>query len=169
MKRFILSLIALFFLQAPLFAGTHFAREYQIKAGYLYQFGKFIQWPNAENEPSFTIGIIGKNPFGKHFNQIKKKHVNGKPIILKKFASVSDLESCDILFIGFNDSTKVKEVLEAIKDSPTITVSEYDHFNDLGGIIELININKRVRFKINVLAAEEKNLDINSQLIQLTI
>ncbi len=162
------------------------SREYQIKAAFLYNFIRFVDWPEEKtadsNEP-IIIGIIGKNPFGNAFEPIKGKKVKDGKIVVKWFKSFEELKKsgkkgkpslnreiealreCHLLFIC--SSEKKKEIIEALKDSYVLTVGETADFLEVGGIINFIVEEKKIRFEINVTAAGKAGLKVRSKLLRL--
>jgi hypothetical protein len=148
--------------------------EYQVKAAFLYNFAKFVEWPShsfsASNAP-ITIGVLGKNPFGGELERMaKNKVLNGRPLLVESLASSTDpaLKHCQIVFIQPMDKNRISDVLTALKDKPTLTVSESDGFMQCGGMINFVMDGKKVRFEINDTAATQAGLRISSKLISLS-
>lgn len=147
--------------------------EYQVKAAFLFNFAKFVEWPAqvfpATNSP-ITIGILGKNFFdGDLKRMVQNKVANGHPILTQSLASTSDpaLKQCQIVFIQPADKGRLQESLEAIKDLPVLTVSETEGFTKMGGMINFVMEGKKVRFEINDAAASTAGLKISSKLLNL--
>jgi hypothetical protein len=153
-------------------AGVH--SEYQVKAAFLYNFAKFIEWPSntfSANNAPIIIGVLGKNPFdGELERMAKDKVLNGHPLIIQPVASSQDtaLKRCQILFIQSMDKRKTSEVLELLKGKPTLTVSETEGFIQWGGMINFVMDGKRVRFEINDTTATQAGLRISSKLLSLS-
>ena len=99
-------------------------REYNVKAAFLYNFAKFIEWPAAENRlPHIVLGVVGDNPFGPILEQaLRGKTVRRKKIQIKRFAGIRDLELCDILFVNLADKNQLEAVLSVVKETPVLTV-----------------------------------------------
>lgn len=144
--------------------------EYQVKAAFLYNFTKYVEWPqNAFGDnPTFTIGIVGKDPFGRMLEKtIEGKSADGKEIVIKRFARADDVQPCPILFVSESEKNKVGKILEQLGKSGTLTVSESDQFLQRGGIINFVIQNDRVRFEINTGAADRAGIKISSRLLSL--
>ena len=141
--------------------------EYRIKAAYLFNFAKFVEWPeNAFSDSSepITIGIIGKDPFLETLNQtITGKTVKGRKFVLRRFKKVEDLAFCHILFISASERKKISQIMQKVKGTSTLTVSEFSNFIDNGGMIRLLNKNNKVRFEIGLSAAQRADLKISSR------
>jgi len=164
------------------------SREYQIKAAFLYNFVKFVDWPKEKvsdvNEP-IVIGIIGKDPFGKAFEPIKDKKVKNRKVIIRRFKGFEELKKsaendkpklqqqnqavrrCYILYICPSEKEKLKEIVSWVRAYPVLTIAEAKGFLDVGGIINFLMEEKKVRFEINITASEQAKLKIRSQLLQL--
>ena len=144
---------------------------YEVKAAYLYNFSKFVEWPvNAfENSGSpFIIGILGNDPFDSSLELIvTNKMVNNRNIKVICSKKIKDLEKCHILFINLSEEYELAEIIEKIKNLPVLTVSETEGFAQLGGIINFVMKQNNVSFEINVNAARQAGLKINSRVLQL--
>jgi len=169
-------------------ADTAQSREYQIKAAFLYNFIKFVDWPEEKtadsNEP-ITIGIIGKDPFGDAFEPIKNKPVKGKKVIVRRFKSLEELKKsgegnksdkhpqieairkCHLLFICRSDKNNLEEIIDLVKDYSILTVADTQGFLEANGIINFVMEEKKVSFEVNVTAAKRAKLKIRSQLLRL--
>lgn len=164
------------------------SREYQVKAAFLYNFIQFVDWPEEKladsNEP-ITISIVGDDPFGDAFEPIKDKKVKGRSVVVKRFKSFEELEksieknksqsdqeietlvNCHLLFICFSERKNLEKIINAVKDRNVLTVGEMEGFLEAGGIINLFVEEKKLRFEINVAAAERAGLKIRSKLLRL--
>jgi len=158
------------------------SREYQIKAAFLFNFFKFVDWPIEKtpnsNEP-FTIGVIGKDPFGKSLEPIENKKVKGRKVVIKKIRSFQKQESserkdtikalrkCHLLFISSSKKENLTTIIEAVQDASILTVGETAGFLESGGIINFVMEDKKVRFEINNFAAKQASLKIRSRLLRL--
>ncbi len=145
--------------------------EYRVKAAYLYNFLKFVDWPpekGAEASP-YIIGVIGEDPFGKELVSIGEKTVKGRPLKIKYFKGVEDLETCHILFICASEKERIEIILKRLNDMPVLTVGDVADFAQRGGMINLVKSGKTVRFEINRDAAEKTGLKISSKLLKLAV
>ncbi len=159
-------------------------QEYQVKAAFLFNFIRFVDWPNERkndsNEPIF-MGIIGNDPFGDAFEPSKSKPVKGRKIVLNRFKNFAELEKsgelrgeieiirrCHLLFICSSEKDNTKDIIKLLDGSPVLTVGETTNLLEAGGIIRLLTEDKKVCFEINLGAAEQVNLRISSQLNQIT-
>jgi hypothetical protein len=158
-------------------------QEYQVKAAFLFNFIRFVDWPNEKpndtNEPIF-IGVIGNDSFGDAFEPAKSKPVKGRRIIINRFKSFAELEKgvesqreieifkkCHLLFISASEKDKAREIIKLLEGLPVLTVGETAGLLESGGIIRLLTEDKKVCFEVNLGAAEKVNLRISSQLLRL--
>lgn len=137
-------------------AGDRSFSEYEVKTAFLFAFVKFVEWPAEalpENMP-VTLGILGKDPFGEALESLKGKRVKGRKLLVRRFKSVQELEPCHILFVCASEKGRFKEIFAALKDLNVLTVGETKRFAQVGGIINFILQEGKIRFEINVAAAE---------------
>jgi hypothetical protein len=147
------------------------SKEYQIKAAFLYNFAKFIEWPARAHQDAtspLVIGVFGKNPFGSELEKaVKDRKINGREILVKSIQSANDSRSVHLLFVGAGEDEHLNSLREALKGTCVVTVGESDAFARQGGIILFSLEADKVRFEINMDAAEKAELKISAQLQKL--
>jgi len=152
-------------------ASAQEASEYQVKAAFLYNFAKFVEWPanvGAGSDVPLVIGVLGKDPFGREIDRaVEGKTVNGRRLMIKRFSSLEAYEYCHILFVSSSERNNLPQIIAAVRNSSVLTVSETDRFAHIGGIINFVTIENRIRFEINQAAAERAGLKISSKLLSL--
>jgi hypothetical protein len=151
-------------------AETKPSPEYIIKAAFLFNFAKFVEWPAdafKDDLSPINLCILGTDPFGPALDTLKDKTIKGRPFKTKRVNKVDDIEACHILFISASEKGNLKQILDAVRNSNTLTVSEIEGFVQMGGIINFIIVNQKVHFEINPAAAERSRLKISSQLLKL--
>jgi hypothetical protein len=143
--------------------------EYKVKAAFLFNFAKFVEWPERDHDrDSVTIGVVGLDPFGKSLDEVVRgKSVGTRRIAIRRFAGIAELEPCDILFISRSESSRLEEILKALEGTATLTVGEDDEFAIRGGIIRFFIQESKIRFEINLDAAEHEGLHVSSKLLQV--
>jgi len=143
--------------------------EYQVKAAYLLNFARFVEWPANALPPSspIVIGVVGDNPFGDALEEVLRgKFANGHPIQLRHIRwDEMQLTTCQIVFISNSDEAHLTQILRFLAGTSTLTVSDIDRFSLRGGIIEFRMVGNRVRFDINRNPASAARLIISSQLL----
>ncbi len=145
--------------------------EYQIKAAFLYNFAKFVEWPPqafADAQSPIVIGVLGKNVFDDNLEKIiHGKTVNSRPFLFKEFHAVEEATNCHILFISASQKEKLSKILEGLRGTSVLTVSETDQFIAAGGMINFVIEDKKIHFQINDEAAKKAGLKISSKLLSL--
>lgn len=144
--------------------------EYLIKAAFLYNFTRFIDWPAAaltEIAPSLRLCILGEDPFGEALDSIRGKSVKGKELVVERLSSPTNLRRCQVLFISGSERPRLPQVLGAVKDLHVLTVGEMAGFAQAGGVINFVTAENRIRLEINPEAARRAGLAISSKLLSL--
>ena len=142
--------------------------EYDVKAAYLYNFAKFVKWPPNSIDPTLDICVLGGNPFGEALqSMVSGENIGGKPAKVREIDSAHDLGGCNILFVTRGASHHVRSILASVDDKPMLTVSDIPGFSDDGGMIEFVNQSGRVRFNINLAAAQRAGLNLSSELLKV--
>jgi len=145
--------------------------EYQIKAAFLFNFAKFVEWPPkafAEAPAPIVIGILGDNPFRDDLARtIRGKAIDDHPLVIKEYRSPAEATNCHILFISASEKKRLLEILEALKGAKVLTVSETDRFTENGGMINFFLDGTKIRFQINKDAVTSAGLQISSKLMSL--
>ncbi|MGZ5050708.1 MAG: YfiR family protein [Methylobacter sp.] len=141
--------------------------EYKVKAGYLYNFTKFISWPE-DNSETFNLCIIGDDPFGDLIDSIEQRSAFGRPIKLFRFSVLSREQRCHILFVAIDirDNSLLKSML-ATPDVSTLTVGESAEFAAQGGMIGFINREGKIKLQINQKMLQLSNLKISAKLLEV--
>ena len=144
--------------------------EYRVKAAFLYNFAKFVEWPadsfKSVSDP-ITICVLG-NPFGGRLEEtVNGKRIDERPLIVREIADLAEGRGCNILFV----STQKKltyDLLSRVNGSPILTVGDCANFAARGGIIGFRLENGKIRLEINVGAADRARLRISSKLLSLS-
>jgi hypothetical protein len=163
-------LVAATLMGAPATIAAQVSQEYEIKAAYLYKFVQFVDWPaEAFPDSSSTIHIcvLGEDPFGPTLDLIRDKIVRGRKLTIRRVTQPAGGPSCNVLFISSSERKRMREVVTSLGTSSVLTVGDMDSFAELGGMINLVTERNRVRFEINVDAAEHARLKLGSQLLNL--
>jgi hypothetical protein len=167
---FRLALVAVGLALAAAPARGNAAREYQIKAVFLFNFAEFVEWPAdafADTKSPLVIGILGEDPFGQAMDEaVRGERVNNRPLVVRRYGRVEDVTTCHILFISHSERGRTNRILGELRGRSILTVSDMDQFTRQGGIIRFVTENSRVRFRINVEAARKANLTISSKLLR---
>lgn len=145
------------------------ATEYRIKAAFLYNFSRFVTWPEAGGEDTGKVSLctLGGDPFGKLLDALAGKSVHKSSLHIKRLDDPGQARECQIVFISRSASRDLEYIISLLRDQPTLTVSDMDGFTAHGGIIQFKRVNNRVQFDINIDAANLAGLTISSKLLSL--
>jgi hypothetical protein len=142
--------------------------EYDVKAAFLYNFGKFVRWPASRNRPDFRICVLGQDPFGDALDSIiAGEKVDGRAVAARRLTASADLPGCHIVFISQSEEKRLKDVLEVVGKTGALTVSEIPQFTQRGGMIGFVLADGRVRFEVNLAPADEAGLMFSSELLRV--
>jgi len=169
-RTFARSFCFLVLFAAPLCsAQTPQPTDSQVKAAYLYNFGKFVTWP-ASGAEVFQICILGKDPFGRVLDStVTGESIDGKKITVQRISRVQEGAGCNILFVSTSEESRLPAILVEAQRMHILTVSDMPHFAERGGTIGLVNQQGRVRFEVNLKMAEQTHLLLSSELLKVAI
>lgn len=147
------------------------AKEHQIKAAFLYNFTKFVEWPakafSATNAP-FVIGVVGDGPLCVEIGRvIKGRNVNGRELVVRSIETPEAAREVHMLFLCGSVDDRLAEYLNPNSTANILTVGESDRFARQGGAIEFLLDADKVRFDIDTIAAERAGLKVSAQLLKL--
>ena len=146
------------------------ANEFQVKAVFLYNFAQFVEWPArafATPQSPLVIGVLGEDPFGAYLDEaIVGETVNQRPLTIQRYRRVDEIETCHVLFISRSETRRLEQILTRLKDRNILTVGDSEAFAARGGIIQFISENNKIRFRINLSAAQAVDLVISSKVLR---
>ena len=149
-------------------------KEYAVKAAFVYNFIKFIQWPERESlteqNSSYQLCFIGNNTVAKEFTKLNGKRIGSKTLDTHRLLQVKGCPKCKIIFISRGvDSLTLKKVISRVKGKPVLTIGETKKFTKLGGVISFFLKNDHLHFAINTKAAKIQGLKMSSRLLKLAV
>jgi hypothetical protein len=146
--------------------------ESQVKAAYLFNFAKFVEWPASAFPGAgapLVIGFIGKGPYGEARDALAGRMAKGRKVQVRQFTRVDEVAGCQILFIAASERGRLKEILRALPANGILTVSDISHFCRSGGMIALVSRGERVQFEVHIGNAERAGLKLSSQMLKLAL
>jgi hypothetical protein len=156
-----------FFLSCVSGFAADIAKEYQIKAAFVYNFTKFVEWPPdrfAASTDPIVIGVLGKNPFGDNLeNAVRGRKVAGRDIVIVNISSATSRTPIHVLFVASGEEKSFDPGLAA----GALTVGESERFTALGGMITFISDADKIRFMINLEKADREQIKLSAQLLKL--
>lgn len=145
--------------------------EYVVKAGFLYNFAKYVDWPASAFENAttpITIGIVGADPFGEELDKVlTNKTVKGRSFVVLRFREPGDIKQCHILFIPKTEKARLAEILKKAELWPVLTVGEDEGFAKAGGMVNILIEKEKPKLEVNSEATEKAQLAINSKLLKI--
>jgi hypothetical protein len=155
-------------------AGTIFGQprpvnEYEVKAAYLYNFGRFVAWPpQSTGGPDFAICVLGTDPFGETLDTtVAGGALGDKPVVVRRLSQYDPAARCHILFISASEEERLDPILSAVGRAPVLTVGDVPDFVEHGGMLGFTIEGNRVRFTINAAATEAAGLTPSSELLRV--
>jgi hypothetical protein len=148
--------------------------EYEVEAAYLSNFGRFVEWSRVGSTPAgsdaFNVCVLGQDPFGPLLDgALKGETIGSAPMIAKRVSGPEDATGCRILFLSSSKDPQLTAILVTLGTSNILTVSDMPGFTRRGGMIQFVLEGNRVRFEINLGAAQRAGLTLSSQLLKLAV
>jgi hypothetical protein len=147
------------------------ASEYEVKAAFLFNFTKFVEWPDSsfsDAQAPIVIGIIGDDPFGDSLTRIVAgQKAQGRTIAIIKYRREDDLRRSHVVFISASERPHSAEILAALRGASVLTVSDIDGFAETGGMMQFVMQENRVHFIVNLDAATQSKLRVSAKLLAL--
>jgi hypothetical protein len=144
--------------------------EYRLKAVFLFNFAQFVEWPATafpEADTPLVIGILGDDPFGAYLDEtVRGERVNDRPLAVRRYQSVGDIGACHILFVSRPEQGRLSEILDSLKGTSVLTVSDAERFASRGGMIGFVTEQNRIRLRVNLEVARAAKLTISSKLLR---
>ena len=147
------------------------AKEYRIKAAFLFNFANYVEWPpdtfKEANSP-LTYCTVGEDPFEGVLDQsLNAKSVGTHPLRVQHLKAPENFQGCQIVFIGANEKKRIAAILESLKQTPVLVVGESSRFVQQGGTVGFLSEENTVRFEVNLDAAQRARLNISATLLSV--
>jgi hypothetical protein len=167
-------LVMLFFVSpSNLPAQQSKASEFEVKAAYLYNFGRFVQWSQAaaaSKGNSFPICVFGQDPFGTVLDTtLSGESIDGKAVVAKRVSKAQDALDCRVLYISASEDSRLKDILVGLDKAGVLTVSDIPQFSQRGGMIQFVVVANKIRFEVNLTSAQEAGLTLSSDLLKVAV
>lgn len=165
------SLAVFFLILITVGLNVSFAQKDRVQTMFIYNFTKYIKWPDNYVPNSFVIGILGDSPLADDLGNMAslKKQINGKPITVKNFRVPQEVHECQILILSEKYCQRIEEVKQQLGDQSVLIISDYDGMARKGAVINFVEVNGKIRFELNQQAAQSRNLKVSGSLINLAI
>lgn len=144
--------------------------EREIKAGLLYNFLKYTNWPEeklADNAP-ISVCLFGGDPFGGSLDKTGSRTVQQRAIKIRKVGDVADTSSCNLVYVNEDAESRWPELSKFLRGKSVLTVSDFEGFTNRGGMIEFTRAGSRVNVLINIGAVTAARLSVQDRMLKLT-
>jgi len=143
--------------------------EHEVKAAFLYNFMKFVEWPRDDKSAPLAMCVAGRDPVRDVLSALASgKPVNGRQVVVRGLGDGAEARSCHVIFIGAAESERHAAIVHQVRNSAVLTVGETRQFVDDGGLVRFYVDANRVRFAIDPAGAQRVGLKISSQLLSLS-
>lgn len=172
MKKIFFIIICVLMFLAPFRAfstGEQEFNEYEVKAAFLVNFFKFVEWPSRARDGSagYMLCIYGSDPFGQYAKALDGSKVRGKVLEVKKVSSTRSLKGCNMLFVSSSERRRINSVLDSVRGADLLTVGDTDGYAQSGIMVNFFIEENKVRFEINMNAIKRAKINVSSQLLKL--
>jgi hypothetical protein len=143
--------------------------EYEVKAAFVYNILKFVEWPTSpvDDADRIHLCVVGEVPESAPFDELDGQDVMGKKLTIRHLTTLANVRECHVLFIASSEDGRLSGIMNALKGASTLTVGDTEGFTQRGVVINFYMEQKRVRFDINAQAARHAGLKISSKLLKL--
>jgi len=149
-----------------------YAQKEKYQSLFIYNFTKYIKWPDSYNADKFVIGVIGNSDVLESLNAMvdsKKKTGTGQSLEVKKYGSVSEIGDCNILFVSENVVDNLGQIESKTNAKPILIVSDSPGMATKGSVINFVEQEGKIKFELNESAALKRHLVVSSSLTSLAI
>ncbi len=146
------------------------ARDYQLKAVFLFNFAQFVNWPAtafADAQSPLVIGVLGEDPLGVFLDEtVHGEKIGDRILVVQRYRRIEEIRHCHILFISRSETSRLKAVFAILNGRSILTVGDVEGFARAGGMIRFVTENNKTRLRINVEAAKAAHLTLSSKLLR---
>ncbi len=147
------------------------AKEYEIKAAFLFNLGAFVHWPDstfANANAPFYICVLGEDPFGERLDVVAAgQKVSGHPVAIRRAQAVADTAECDMLFVSTSVQAQLPGILAHLKNQPVLTVGDMDNFAVQGGMVQFYPRDNKIRLMLAPEAFSNAGLQPSAHLMRI--
>jgi len=169
MKKSRLVLLAVAF--TILFTQSAWAQKEKYQSIFIYNFGKYVKWPDSKMSGEFVIGVLGKSPLTQSLTSMAtgNRQAQGLKISVKEFSSLDDIEQCHILFVADQYHNQIQSVASKTSNHATLLVTDGAGMAKKGSVINFVEQEGKIKFELNQANAESRGLKVSSSLVNLAI
>lgn len=152
------------------FGDTH-AQKTKYQSVFIYNFSKYIKWPDDFNNGKFVIGVLGESEILADMKSMvaAKKETNGLEMEIRTFSSLVELTECNLLFVASDFCPQIRQIQDAISLQPTLIVTDNPGMATKGATINFVEQDSKIKFQLNQKNAKSKGLKVAGSLTSLAI
>jgi hypothetical protein len=153
-------------------AQSRLPEPHEVEAAYLFQFGRYVEWPPARYSGShnFVICVLGADPFAGALDEIVRgKVIDDHHVAIQRIVGLGESQQCRILFVSPSEDNRVPAILKALQGTGILTVGRGSQFTRRGGMIAFTSEERKVRFVVNLAATDAEELRLSSQLLRVAL
>lgn len=146
--------------------------ENEVKAAYLFNFAKFVEWPErafATKTSPIILCILGDDPFGEVLTSLEMKKIKGRSLTVVRAHNKEQIKTCHMLYVSESEKKELPEILTKTDNKPWLTVSSIEDFASKGGMIGFVRKGKNIRFEVNLDMIKRVELSVSSRLLNLAL
>lgn len=140
--------------------------EYRAKAGFLYNFIAFTEWPPKVGSP-LNLCVYGADPFGDELNSLQGKTVGGRSLAIRRVSGLGKLKGCQVVFVASPAINDLPRILDTLQDEPVLTIADAPGALDAGVGVNMVLSQGRIAFEVNLEATRNAQLNLSSKLLRL--
>jgi hypothetical protein len=163
-------LLALCCMALPAAAAATVAREYELKAVFLFNFTQFVDWPSesfAGPQSPLLICVLGDDPYGSYLDDtVRGEKAGGHPLAVERYTRVEDVADCHVLFISASQAKQMTGIVQQLRGRSILTVSNAADSDTRGSVVRFATDSNRIRLRIDMQAAHAAHLEISSKLLR---
>ena len=144
--------------------------EYRVKAAYLLNFTRYVEWPErvAATDSALNICVLGADPFGRVLDlTVAGRTAHGRPLQVRRIRAAAESPGCEVVFVSRQTWQRTPPSLKALEQTGSLTVGESEEFARGGGVIGFVILDETVRFVVNDEARDRAGLRISSRMLSL--
>lgn len=146
--------------------------ENEVKAAYLFNFAKFVEWPErafATKTSPIILCILGDDPFGEALTSLEMKKIKGRSLTVVRAHNKEQIKTCHMLYVSESEKKELPEIFTKTDNKPCLTVSSIEDFASKGGMIGFVRKGKNIRFEVNLDMVKRVELSVSSRLLNLAL
>lgn len=142
----------------------------EVQAAYLYNFGKFVRWPQGADQGPIVLCVADEDRFGQTVARlVTGEEIGGRPVQERNLDTPDGVGACSILFVGATERDREESFLAAAEGKPILTVGDNPDFLAQGGAVQFVLVGDHVRFSVNLAACSRRRMTLSSELLKVAV